>query len=234
MRQHAQELVLGAASGLTTLGTVLSGVLLAIVLTFFFVKDGHGMVRAALATVSPEWRRLARAAVEKAWWTLSRWVRGTVLVALVDAVGIGLGLLILGVPLALLTFLGAFVPIIGALVGGMVAVLVAWALVGMKAALITLLIVLAVQQMEGHILQPIIMGRVLPLHPAVVLLVVTAGTLVAGVAGAFVAVPLAAAVTAGAQAFLAEQRKARWRVGAQRGEPQCPVDDVDAQPPAPH
>lgn len=238
VHQHAQALALGAVSGLTTVATVLSGVLLALVLVFFFVKDGRGMVRSALRPLSPERRRLAHAALERAWWTLSRWVRGTVLVALIDAVGIGVGLLILGVPLALplalLTFLGAFVPIIGALVGGVVAVLVAWALVGLKAALITLAIVLAVQQLEGNVLQPFIMGRVLPLHPAVIILAVTAGTLLAGVAGAFAAVPLLAALTAGTQAWLAEGRKLQAREEPWPGAPEEPSGGPEARPPSQH
>jgi hypothetical protein len=192
--------------------------LLVLALTFFFVRDGSGMVRSAFSLLPPRRRRLAFAASDRAWRTLSQWVRGTVLVALIDAVGIGVGLMVLGVPLALplalLTFLGAFVPVIGALVAGVVAVLVAWATVGTRDALITLGIVLAVQQVEGNILQPMVMGRVLPLHPAVLLLAVTAGAVVGGVAGAFVAVPLLATVTAGTQAFLAEGRKLRARAGA--------------------
>lgn len=206
VRRHGQELVVGAASGLSALVMVLSGALLTLVLVFFFVKDGRDMVGSALSLLPPERRQLAHAAVRGAWRTLSRWVHGTVLVALIDATGIGVGLLVLGVPLALplalLTFLGAFVPVLGALVAGAVAVLVAWAMVGLQAALITLAIVLAVQQLEGNILQPAIMGHILPLHPAVVLLAVTAGTLLAGVAGAFVAVPLLAALTAGVKALL--------------------------------
>lgn len=238
VRQNAQELALGAASGLTSLAMLLTGVLLVLVLVFFFVKDGRGLVRSALSPLSPERRRLARAALKRAWWTLSRWVRGTVLVALIDAVGIGAGLLLLRVPLALplalLTFLSGFVPIIGALVAGTVAVVVAWALVGVKAALITVAIVLAVQQLEGNVLQPFIMGRVLPLHPVMVLLAVAAGTLLAGVSGAFVAVPLLAALTAGIQGFLAEQRQARAPQGAGPDEPEGPADGMDAHPSAHH
>ena len=238
VRQNAQTLALGAASGLTSLAMVLTGVLLVLALVFFFVKDGRGLVRSALSPLSPARRRLAHAALERAWWTLSRWVRGTVLVALIDAVGVGTGLLLLRVPLALplalLTFLSAFVPIIGALVAGTVAVVVAWALVGVKAALITLAIVLAVQQLEGNVLQPFIMGRVLPLHPAAVLLAVTAGTLLAGVSGAFAAVPLLAALTSGVQGALAEQRKAGAREDASPDEPGGPADGMDTHPPAHH
>lgn len=218
-REHAQALAMGAASGVTALAAGVTGLLLALVLTFFFVRDGRGMARAAFALLPPGRRRLADVAAEKAWWTLSRWVRGTALVALGDATGVVVGLLILGVPLALplalLTFLGAFVPVIGAVLAGAVAVLVAWATVGTQAALITLGIVVAVQQIEGNVLQPVVMGRVLPLHPAVVLLAVTVGALLAGIAGALVAVPLLAALTAGTKAFLSEGRKLRAR-GSER------------------
>jgi predicted PurR-regulated permease PerM len=237
-RENAGMLASGAASGLTTLAAGLGGLLLVLVLTFFFVRDGRGMVGAALSLLSPERRRGARAAADKAWWTLSQWVRGTALVALMDATGIGLGLLILGVPmalsLALLTFLGAFVPVIGAVVAGMVAVLVAWATAGGQAALITLGIVLVVQQLEGNVLQPMVMGRILPLHPAVVLLAVTAGTLVAGISGAFVAVPLLAAVTAGMQALLAEAHEPRQRGVEHREEAEGSEASQEPSPPAHH
>ncbi|MBZ4420932.1 AI-2E family transporter [Myxococcus sp. RHSTA-1-4] len=215
VRENAQALAMGAASGLTALVSVVSGVLLVLVLTFFFVRDGGRMLRATFSLLPPRRRRLASAASSRAWRTLSQWVRGTLLVALADAVGIGAGLLLLGIPLALplalLVFLGAFVPVIGALVTGVLAVLVAWATVGTREALFTLGIVLAVQQLEGNVLQPLVMGRVLPLHPAVLLLAVTAGALAGGIAGAFVSVPLLAMVTAGTQAFLAEGRKLRTR-----------------------
>ncbi|WP_224240165.1 AI-2E family transporter [Hyalangium gracile] len=237
-RQNAQVLATGAASGLTALTTVVTGGLLVLVLTFFFVRDGHGMARAILRLLSPRRRALAGAAAGQAWRTLSGWVRGTALVALMDGAGVGIGLLILGVPLvlplALLTFLGAFVPVIGAVLAGAVAVLVAWATVGTQAALITLGIVLAVQQLEGNVLQPMIMGRVLPLHPAVVLLAVTVGALVASIAGAFVAVPLLAAVTAGTQAFLAEGRKLRTRDTEPSETPEEPADGQEGHPPAHH
>lgn len=232
--QHSRAITTGAASGVTALLTLLSGMLLSLVLTFFFLKDGSTLRRAALSPLSPERRRLARAATGRAWGTLGGWVRGTVVVALIDAVGIGVGLLILGVPLALplalLTFLSAFVPVIGAVFAGAVAVLVAWATDGTRDALITLGIVLAVQQLESNVLQPMVMGRVLPLHPAVVLLGVTAGGLLAGIAGAFVAVPLLAALTAGAQALFEETREPPGRGETPPEEP----EDVDSQLPLPH
>ncbi|QRK04758.1 AI-2E family transporter [Archangium violaceum] len=234
VRQHSRTLTLGAASGAATLLSVLSGMLLTLVLTFFFVRDGSTLVRAALSPLSPERRRLAGAAVGRAWRTLKRWVRGTVVVALIDAVGIGAGLLILGVPLALpialLTFLSAFVPVVGAVFAGAVAVLVAWATQGTRDALITFGIALAVQQLEGNVLQPMVMGRILPLHPAVVLLAVTTGALVAGLAGAFVAVPLLAALTAGGQALLGEGREPPRSDDTSAEEP----EDLDDQLPAHH
>ncbi|WNG35414.1 AI-2E family transporter [Archangium violaceum] len=234
VRQHSQMLTSGAAAGAATLLSVLSGMLLTLVLTFFFVRDGSTLVRTTLSLLSPERRRLAGAALDRAWRTLGGWVRGTVVVALIDAVGIGVGLLILGVPLALpialLTFLSAFVPVVGAVLAGAVAVLIAWATQGTQDALITLGIVLAIQQLESNVLQPIVMGRVLPLHPAVVLLAVTAGALVAGIAGAFVSVPLLAAVTAGGQALFEKGHK------PPRSDDSPPVEpeDMDEQLPVHH
>jgi predicted PurR-regulated permease PerM len=123
-------------------------------------------------------------------------VRATVLVAFVDAAGIGIGLAVLRVPLALplaaLVFLGAFIPVVGATLTGVVAVLVALVTVGPVKALIVLGVVIAVQQLEGHILQPLIMGRAVALHPLAVILSIATGVLVAGIVGGLVAVPLLA------------------------------------------
>ena len=130
------------------------------------------------------------------WRTLGSYSRGTMLIAAIDALGIGLALVLLGVPLALplalITFLGGFVPIIGATVAGAIAVLVALAANGPTTALLVLAAVIAVQQIEGNLLEPLVMKRQVQLHPAVILVVVTAGTLIAGIAGAFVSVPIAA------------------------------------------
>ncbi len=128
--------------------------------------------------------------------TLSAYTRTQILVALVDAVGIGIGAAILRVPLALplatLVFVGSFIPIVGAIVTGAVAVLVALVAHGPVIALIMLGVVLLVQQLEGHILQPFLMGHAVSLHPVAVLLVVTAGSMAAGIVGALFAVPIAA------------------------------------------
>jgi predicted PurR-regulated permease PerM len=123
-----------------------------------------------------------------------------VLVAFVDAIGIGLGLVILGVPLALpltaFVFLASFIPIIGALVSGIVAVLVALVTVGLVKAIIVLAVVIAVQQLEAHVLQPVLMGRAVHVHPLAVALSIAAGVIIAGISGALLAVPIAACANA--------------------------------------
>jgi predicted PurR-regulated permease PerM len=135
-------------------------------------------------------------AAEGAWQTLTRYVHGTVVIAAIDAIGIGIALVVLRVPLALplslVVFLGGFVPIVGATVAGVLAVLVALAAKGPLTALLVAAAVIVVQQVEGNLLEPLIMKRQVRLHPVVVLVVVTGGALAWGVAGAFIAVPLAA------------------------------------------
>ncbi len=194
MRRGSPDPVAGASMA-TRVG---AAVLLALFLLFFMLKDGRSMWEWVLRLV-PEGRR---AKVDKAglagWRALGQYVRGIVLVALVDAVGIGIALVLIGVPfalpLALLTFVAAFVPIIGAVLAGAAAVLIAFVSGGLTDALLVLAAVLAVQQAESHLLQPLIMGRTLHLHPVVVVVAVAAGTLAAGIAGAVVAVPLVAVV----------------------------------------
>jgi predicted PurR-regulated permease PerM len=135
---------------------------------------------------------------EKSWATLSSFVRQQAFVGFIDAFFIGLGLLVMGVPLvlplAVITFFGAFVPIIGAFVAGAFAVLIALVSNGFTTAVVILAVVVAVQQLEGNVLQPIIQGRGLNLHAAVVILAVTAGSSLAGIIGAFLAVPVTALV----------------------------------------
>ncbi|MCZ2857309.1 AI-2E family transporter [Blastococcus sp. VKM Ac-2987] len=174
----------------------LAAVILVAFLTFFLLKDGASMWAWVLRLVPARRREQVDGAGSAAWTTLSQYVRGVIIVALIDAVGIGAALLILGVPLwaslTLLTFLGAFVPLFGATVSGAVAVLVTLVTNGFTDAIIVLLAVLVVQQVEGNILQPLIVGRTLRLHPTVILVAVTAGSLLWGLAGALLAVPLVA------------------------------------------
>ncbi|MGN9909942.1 AI-2E family transporter [Phytohabitans sp. LJ34] len=196
IQERARAAGSSAASAAIGVVEALGAALLALVLVFFLLKDGGRMADWALARLPERDRDRAAGAAREGWGALAGYARGTVVVAAIDAVGIGIGLLILGVPLALplvvLTFVAAFLPVIGATVAGAVAVLVALAANGPVDALILLAVVIAVQQIEGNVLQPLIMGRTLRLHPAVVLVAVTAGGLTGGVAGAFVAVPITA------------------------------------------
>lgn len=181
-------------------GEVLTAFSLALVLLFFFVKDGEQIVGWFIARAPERLRDDMRASGARGWGALAGYVRGTAAIALINAVGIGIGLLIVGVPLVLpltlLVFLGGFVPVIGAFVSGLVATLVALATGGLSAALIVLGVVLLVQQLEGNVLQPMIMRRAVALHPIVILSVLTAGAVIVGVVGAFLAVPIAATLAA--------------------------------------
>jgi predicted PurR-regulated permease PerM len=184
-----------------TLFEVVTGMLLVLFSTFFFLRDGRKIWRfiVRLFPVNARWS-LADAG-DASWVTLGAYVRATVLVAFIDAVGIGTALLILKIqfplPLAALVFLGAFIPIVGASVSGAVAVLVALVDKGWVVALIVLGAVILVQQVEGHVLQPLIMGRAVAIHPLVVILGIACGATLAGIIGALVAVPLIAVLNTG-------------------------------------
>lgn len=194
--EGARDLLPDVVSGTVTVVQALTGVVLVIFTVFFLVKDGRAMWGWALRWVPRQRRERFDGGGRQVWATLTSYVRGTMLIALVDAVGIGAGLLLLGVPvwlsLALLTFLGAFVPIVGATVAGAVAVLVTLVTNGVTDAVIALVIVVAVQQLESNLLQPLIMGAVVRLHPLAVIAAVTCGTLLLGIAGAVLAVPVVA------------------------------------------
>jgi predicted PurR-regulated permease PerM len=186
----------GALSTATTVGELLAGFFLVLFILFFFLRDGAQIWR-FLCRMLPQPARLPAArAGHYSWHTLGSYVRATVLVAFVDAVGIGVGLAVLRVPLALplaaLVFLGAFIPVVGATLSGAVAVLVALVTQGPVSALIVLGVVIGVQQLEGHVLQPLIMGRAVAVHPLAVILAIAIGVVVAGIVGALVAVPLLA------------------------------------------
>ncbi|MGN9911728.1 AI-2E family transporter [Phytohabitans sp. LJ34] len=186
----------GALSTATTVGEVVAGFFLVLFTLFFFLRDGDRIWR-FVCRLLPRPARLPMArAGHYSWHTLVSYVHATVLVAFVDAVGIGIGLAVLRIPLALplaaLVFLTAFIPVIGATLSGAVAVLVALVTQGPVSALILLAIVIGVQQLEGHILQPLIMGRAVALHPLAVILAIAIGVVTAGIVGALVAVPLLA------------------------------------------
>ncbi|MFY1673509.1 AI-2E family transporter [Plantactinospora sp. WMMB334] len=205
-------------SGAATVAEAVGGLLLVLVLLFFLLKDGRPMWRWALGWVSERSRGRVAAAGQAGWHTLGAYTRGTMMIAAIDAIGIGIALVVLRVPLALplavITFLGGFVPIIGATVAGGVAVLVALAAKGPTTALLVLAAVIAVQQTEGNLLEPLIMKRQVRLHPVAVLLVVAAGTLLGGIVGAFVAVPIAAVLYNVVSTVAADRVRSAAPVGA--------------------
>ncbi|WP_413471623.1 AI-2E family transporter [Streptomyces sp. MB09-02B] len=182
--------------GVTVIVEALTGILLTMFSTLFLLYDGKRIWQWALKLVPRAARPGVADAGPRAWRTLTAYVRGTVVVALIDAIFIGLGIYFLdvpmAVPLAVFIFLFSFIPLVGAVVSGALAVVVALVTQGVFTAVMTLVVVLAVQQIEGHILQPFILGRAVRVHPLAVVLAVAAGGMIAGIGGAVVAVPLVA------------------------------------------
>ncbi|MFD3441609.1 AI-2E family transporter [Streptomyces sp. NPDC058685] len=191
-----EQLADAGLQGVTVVLELLTGCLLTLFSTLFLLYDGPRIWRWCLKFAPAPARPALAGAGPRAWDTLTAYVHGTLVVALIDAVCIGLGIYILGVPLALplavVVFAGAFIPLVGAVVSGLLAVIVAFVANGVVTALLVLIVVLGVQQLEGHILQPFILGRAVRVHPLAVIFSVTAGGLVAGIGGAVVAVPLVA------------------------------------------
>ena len=188
----------GVMAGVSATANFVTGLVLVIVVLFFFLKDGPRIWEFLLRPFEGESYERGRRVGGKTVQTLGGYVRGTAIVAAVDAIGIGIGLAILGIPLALplavLTFLLAFIPLVGATLAGTLAALVALVTDGPGAAIVVIIIVVGVNQLEGNLLQPVIMARSLRLHPLVILVALTAGTVTAGITGAVLAVPIAAAI----------------------------------------
>lgn len=183
-----------------TVGSVITGFLLAMFTLFFFLYDGAGIWAWVVRLFPRGSRAKVLSSGEIAWRQLKAFTKATIFVAAVDAVGIGLSAFALGVPFAsgigLLVFLGSFVPIVGALVSGFVAVVLAFVTQGPITALLMLLAVIAVQQIEQQLLQPLVLGRAVRVHPLAVILGITTGVIVGGIIGALVAVPLVAVLNA--------------------------------------
>jgi predicted PurR-regulated permease PerM len=185
---------------------------LIVVLTFFFVRDGRRLWSWIVDLFHPDRHAALHELGERSWGALSTYIRGVFVVATIDAVFIGAGLLALGIPMALplivLTFIAAFFPILGATVAGAAAVLVALVSNGMLAAGVILALILVVQQLEGNVFYPVVVGRRLQLHPVAILLALPVGAVLAGVAGAFLAGPVIS-VGAAVLGFARERRDAR-------------------------
>ncbi len=206
----------------TTIGHIVAGFFIVLFASYFFLADGS-RIWAWVVRLFPRAARVkADASGRVAWKSLTQFVRATVLVALVDAVGIMIVAVVLKVPFAaaigVLVFLFSFIPLIGALISGAVAVLVALVAHGWVVALIMLGGVIAVQQLEAHVLQPFLLGRFVSVHPLGVIIAIGMGVLVAGIAGALIAVPLAAALNAVAT-YLAGESAAEEEAAQARPAP---------------
>ena len=230
LQANAQNIATGVLSGAVAAGSLLLTGVLALVMCFFYLKDGPKFLPWLGGLVGPRAAPHISAVAQRSWVTLSGFIRAQAAVGLVDAVFIGIGLVVLGVPLALplavLVFFGAFIPIIGAFVTGALAALVALVTNGWVTALIVIGLVLVVQQLEGNVLQPILVGRTLDLHPAVVILAVTAGGTLSGIIGAFLAVPVVAVAAVAvryARQHLAEVEPEPGSPPAAAGQPDAEV-----------
>ncbi|MFF4788249.1 MULTISPECIES: AI-2E family transporter [unclassified Streptomyces] len=219
---NTDQITSAGLQGVTVIVEALTGILLTVFSTLFLLYDGRRIWEWTLKLVPAAARPGVAGAGPRAWRTLTAYVRGTVIVALIDAIFIGLGIYFLNVPmavpLAVFIFLFAFIPLVGAVVSGALAVVVALVTQGVFTAVMVLVVVLAVQQLEGHVLQPFILGRAVRVHPLAVVLSVAAGGLIAGIGGAVVAVPLVA-VTNSAVGYLRAYAREQERRQARMSEP---------------
>lgn len=197
-RREASTFVNGAIKVGSTAGHIGAGILLTLFSTLFFLLDSRTIFRWLLNLVPSASRDAFRGGLRQGWATLTAYVKVQILVAAIDAVGIGIGAFFVGVPfvipMSLLVFLGSFIPFVGAIFTGALVCVLALFTKGWLAAIIMLAIVLLVQQIEGHVLQPFVMGTAVKVHPLAVVLAVATGSLIAGIAGAFFAVPVVAVV----------------------------------------
>lgn len=204
----------GALAGVSAIANFATGFILMVTVLFFFLKDGPQIWEFLLRPFRGDHYARARRIGDKTVTTLGSYIRGTAAVAFVDAVGIGVGLWILQVPLALplavLVFLLAFIPIVGATLAGILAALVALVANGPVNALLVVGVVVLVNQLEGNFLQPVLMGRSLKLHALVILIALTAGAILGGIIGAVLAVPITAVVWGIVQVWDGPNLPARW------------------------
>lgn len=215
IREQADLLLSGALSVGTTVGQFGAGMLIALFVLVCLLADGEPIWKWTLKLFPRKARDAVDAAARNGWKTLINYARTQIIVATIDAVGIGLGAFLLGVPLAIpiavLVFLGAFVPFVGAIVTGIIAVLIALVTDGLWLAVAMLAVVLLVQQVESHLLQPLLMGSAVKVHPLAVVLVVAGGSMIGGIAGALFAVPVAAFVNVVAVTI----SSGSWRTGVE-------------------
>jgi predicted PurR-regulated permease PerM len=233
LQNNQEKLTSGALSTASTLTEIITGALL-VLFTLIFVLHGGRNIYGFVTQIFPQdVRERVRDAGRAGFRSLIGYVRATFLVALVDATGIGTGLAIMGVPLALplasLVFLGAFVPLVGAVVAGFLAVVVALIAKGFIYALITLGLIIAVQQLEGHVLQPLVMGRAVSIHPLAVVLAIAGGAVLAGIAGALLAVPTVAFLNSAVRVLMAPEPAAAEAALEEQSGPvvKARADEID-------
>ncbi len=218
IRTQSQALWSGAIAIGLTFGHIVAGTLLALFILISLLADGAGIWRWTLKLFPQRARQAVDVAARGGWDTVINYARTQLFVATIDAIGIGLGAFLLGVPLAIpvavLVFLGSFIPIVGAVLTGALAVFLALVYNGPWIALWMLVVVLAVQQIEGHVLQPLLMGAAVKVHPLAVVLVVAGGAMIAGIPGALFAVPLAAFINVVGVTFATGS----WRTGRRPDE----------------
>jgi predicted PurR-regulated permease PerM len=235
LQNNQEKLTSGALSTAGTVTEIVTGALL-VLFTLIFVLHGGRNIFAFVTKIFPEnVRDRVRDAGRAGFHSLIGYVRATFLVALVDALGIGTGLAIMGIPLALplasLVFLGAFIPLVGAVIAGFLAVIVALIAKGWIFALITLGLIIAVQQLEGHVLQPLVMGRAVSIHPLAVVLAIAGGGVLAGIVGALLAVPTMAFLNSATRVLLARDPAAEEAALESEGGPIVSAE-ADAAGPA--
>jgi putative heme transporter len=233
LRNNQERLTSGALSTAGTVTEIVTGAVLVLFTLIFLLLGGRNIFAFATLVFPDDVRDRVRDAGRAGFRSLIGFVRATFLVALVDAVGIGTGLAIMGVPLALplasLVFLGAFVPLVGAVITGFLAVIVALIAKGIVYALITLGLIIAVQQLEGHVLQPLVMGRAVSIHPLAIVLAIAGGAVLAGIVGALLAVPTVAILNSAVRVLLAREPAAEEAAQEAEEGPVVKVETDDVE-----
>ncbi|MFF2553781.1 AI-2E family transporter [Nocardia sp. NPDC058058] len=236
IESNQDSLTNGALTTATVIGEFFTGTFLTLFILIFFVYGGDQIWEFITRIIPTRNRERVRQAGRLGFGSLTGFVRATVLVAAVDAIGIGSGLAILSVPLALplasLVFIGAFIPIIGSFIAGSVAVFIALMTKGAVTALIVLGITVAVMQLEGHVLQPLLMGRAVRIHPLAVVLAIAAGIVLAGIAGGLLAVPFVAALNTAIRSLLADSPEELYQ-DLHTGDPHQPMFAAEPDSPDP-
>ena len=211
LSKHQSVLEGAALTGGRILVELLAGLVLCLFISFFLIKDGDRIWVWGTSGLAPERRRRANLAGHAAWQAVVYYVRGTIAVAAIQATVIGITLAIINAPLvaplALIMFLASFIPLAGVLIAGTLAILIVLAAKGLIAAAIVLGVMVVMNQIEGHLLQPQVVGKMVRLHPLAVILVLAVAGVVAGIAGAVVAVPITAAITSGVRALARDDRE---------------------------